>query len=31
MEFIDSLPDVDGIIIAADGKVTYSKDLQPPE
>jgi FAD:protein FMN transferase len=31
MKFLDSLPDVDGIIIAADGKVTYSKDLQPPE
>lgn len=31
MKFIDSLPDVDGIIIAADGKVSYSKGLQPPE
>lgn len=31
MKFIDSLPDVDGIIIAADGKVTYSKGLQPPQ
>jgi thiamine biosynthesis lipoprotein len=31
MEFVNSLPDVDGIIIAADGKVTYSKGLQPPE
>lgn len=31
MAFVDSLPDVDGIIIAADGKVTYSKGLQPPD
>ncbi|MDR2214985.1 MAG: FAD:protein FMN transferase [Nevskiaceae bacterium] len=30
MKFIDSLEDVDGVIIAADGKVSYSKGLQPP-
>jgi thiamine biosynthesis lipoprotein len=28
--FINSLPDADAIVIAADGKVSYSKDLQPP-
>ena len=25
-----SLPDADAIVIAADGKVSYSKGLQPP-
>jgi thiamine biosynthesis lipoprotein len=30
LEFINSLPDADAIVIAADGKVTYSKGLQPP-
>lgn len=28
--FINSIPDADAIVIAADGKVSYSKDLQPP-
>jgi FAD:protein FMN transferase len=30
LEFINSLPDADAIVIAADGKVSYSKGLQPP-
>jgi thiamine biosynthesis lipoprotein len=30
IEFIDGLPDVDAVIIAADGKVHYSKGLAPP-
>jgi FAD:protein FMN transferase len=30
LAFIDSLPDADAIVIAADGKVSYSKGLQPP-
>jgi FAD:protein FMN transferase len=28
--FIDGLPDADAIVIAADGKVSYSKGLAPP-
>lgn len=31
MRFIETLPDVDAIIVAADGKVTYSRGLQAPE
>ena len=31
IEFINSLPDADAIVIAADGKVSYSKGLQPPK
>lgn len=30
LEFINSLPDADAIVIAADGRVSYSKGLQPP-
>jgi thiamine biosynthesis lipoprotein len=30
LEFINTLPDADAIVIAADGKVSYSKGLQPP-
>ena len=30
IEFINSLPDADAIVIAADGKVSYSKGMQPP-
>lgn len=30
LEFINSLSDADAIVIAADGKVSYSKGLQPP-
>jgi thiamine biosynthesis lipoprotein len=30
LRFINSLTDADAIIIAADGKVSYSKGLQPP-
>ncbi|MEO6185243.1 MAG: FAD:protein FMN transferase [Steroidobacteraceae bacterium] len=30
LEFINKLPDADAIVIAADGKVSYSKGLQPP-
>ncbi len=30
IEFINGLPDADAIVIAADGKVSYSKDLAPP-
>lgn len=30
LDFINSLPDADAIVIAADGKVSYSKGLQPP-
>jgi FAD:protein FMN transferase len=30
IDFINSLPDADAIVIAADGKVSYSKGLQPP-
>jgi thiamine biosynthesis lipoprotein len=31
LDFINSLPDADAIVIAADGKVSYSKGLQPPD
>ena len=31
IEFINSLPDADAIVIAVDGKVSYSKGLQPPQ
>ena len=31
LAFIDSLPDADAIVIAANGKVSYSKGLQPPQ
>jgi thiamine biosynthesis lipoprotein len=31
IDFINSLPDADAIVIAADGKVSYSKGLQPPQ
>jgi thiamine biosynthesis lipoprotein len=30
IEFIDGLPDADAIVVAADGKVSYSKGLAPP-
>jgi thiamine biosynthesis lipoprotein len=30
LEFIDGLKDADAIVIAADGKVSYSKGLKPP-
>jgi thiamine biosynthesis lipoprotein len=30
LDFINSLPDADAIVIEADGKVSYSKGLQPP-
>jgi FAD:protein FMN transferase len=30
LDFINSLPDADAIVIAADGKVSYSKGLQAP-
>ena len=30
LDFINSLPDADAIVIAANGKVSYSKGLQPP-
>lgn len=30
LAFINSIPDADAIVIAADGKVSYSKGLQPP-
>ncbi|MET0281939.1 MAG: FAD:protein FMN transferase [Steroidobacteraceae bacterium] len=30
LDFINQLPDADAIVIAADGKVSYSKGLQPP-
>jgi thiamine biosynthesis lipoprotein len=30
LDFINTLPDADAIVIAADGKVSYSKGLQPP-
>jgi thiamine biosynthesis lipoprotein len=30
IEFIDSLPDADAIVVAADGKVSYSRGLGPP-
>jgi FAD:protein FMN transferase len=30
LDFINSLSDADAIVIAADGKVSYSKGLQPP-
>jgi len=30
IEFIDSLPDVDAVVVGADGKVRYSKGLAPP-
>jgi thiamine biosynthesis lipoprotein len=30
IEFIDTLPDVDAVIVAADGKVHYSRGLAPP-
>jgi thiamine biosynthesis lipoprotein len=31
LDFINSLPDADAIVIAADGKVSYSKGLEPPK
>jgi FAD:protein FMN transferase len=31
LDFINSLSDADAIVIAADGKVSYSKGLQPPK
>jgi thiamine biosynthesis lipoprotein len=31
IEFIDTLPDVDAVAVAPDGKVYYSKNLSPPE
>jgi FAD:protein FMN transferase len=31
IDFINTLPDADAIVIAADGKVSYSKGLQPPQ
>ena len=31
IKFIDSLPDVDAVAVAPDGKVYYSKGLTPPE
>jgi thiamine biosynthesis lipoprotein len=31
LDFINSLPDADAIIIAADGKVSYSTGLEPPK
>jgi thiamine biosynthesis lipoprotein len=31
IEFIDTLPDVDAVAVAPDGKVYYSKGLSPPE
>jgi len=31
IKFIDTLPDVDAVAVAPDGKVTYSKNLAPPE
>lgn len=30
IEFIDTLPDVDAVIVGADGKVRYSRGLAPP-
>jgi thiamine biosynthesis lipoprotein len=30
LDFINRLPDADAIVIGADGKVSYSKGLQPP-
>jgi len=30
IEFINGLPDADAIVVAADGKVSYSKGLAPP-
>ena len=30
IEFIDTLPDVDAVAVAPDGKVFYSKGLAPP-
>jgi thiamine biosynthesis lipoprotein len=30
LAFIESLPDVDAVIVAADGRVHYSKGLAPP-
>jgi FAD:protein FMN transferase len=31
IEFINSLADADAIVVAADGKVSYSKGLEPPK
>ena len=31
IEFIDTLPDVDAVAVAPDGKMFYSKRLAPPE
>jgi thiamine biosynthesis lipoprotein len=31
LDFINTLPDVDAVVIAADGKVSYSKGLQAPQ
>jgi thiamine biosynthesis lipoprotein len=30
LDFINRLPDADAIVIGADGRVSYSKGLQPP-
>lgn len=30
IEFIDTLPDVDAVVVGADGKVRYSRGLAPP-
>jgi thiamine biosynthesis lipoprotein ApbE len=29
--FINTLPDVDAVTVAPDGKVTYSRGLAPPQ
>jgi FAD:protein FMN transferase len=31
IEFIDTLPDVDAIVVTPDGRLWYSKGLEPPE
>jgi hypothetical protein len=31
IEFINSLADADAVVVAADGKVSYSKGLEPPK
>ena len=31
IEFIDTLPDVDAVIVGADGRVRYSRGLAPPD
>ena len=30
IKFIDTLPDVDAVAVAPDGKLFYSKNLAPP-